>query len=122
MSLAEEYESLLFSRTEEDDDGDCPTISNRFSIPAVAASVMPPVAVALAFAEGGDLTGALHFNGAFIVPFLYGLLPIILYRSVRQYQLQDSAISISSLPQVLLGAGTVCALGQEIVLCACTYI
>jgi tyrosine-specific transport protein len=122
MSLAEEYESLLFSRTEEDDDGDCPTISNRFSIPAVAASVMPPVAVALAFAEGGDLTGALHFNGAFIVPFLYGLLPIILYRSVRQYQHQDSAISISSLPQVLLGAGTVCALGQEIVLCACTYI
>ena len=120
MSLAEEYESLLFSRTEEDEDGDCP-ISNRFSIPAVAASVMPPVALALAFAEGGDLTGALHFNGAFIVPFLYGLLPIILYRSVRQYQLQDSAISISSLPQVLLGAGTVCALGQEMVQYACTY-
>ncbi len=83
MSLAEEYESL-FSRTEEDG-GDCP-VSNRFSIPAVAASVMPPVAVALAFAEGGDLTGALHFNGAFIMPFLYGLLPIILYRSVRQLQ------------------------------------
>lgn len=112
MSLAEEYESI-FSRTVEDD-YDCP-LSNQFSIPAVAASVIPPVAVALAFSKGGDVTAALHFNGAIIVPFLYGLLPIALYRGVRQLQGQDSAIpSISSVPQVLLGAGTLCALGQEI--------
>jgi hypothetical protein len=42
-----------------------------------------------------------HFNGngAFITPFLYNLLPMIVYRSMRQYQLQDLAISsISSLP------------------------
>jgi hypothetical protein len=66
--------------------------------------------------EGGDLMGALHFNGAFMIPFLYGLIPIILYRSVRQYHLQDLAIStISSFLQVLLGAETLCALGQEIV-------
>jgi tyrosine-specific transport protein len=112
MSLAEEYESLF---SVEEDDGDCP-LSNRFSVPAVAASVMPPVAVALAFADGGDLTGALHFNGAFIIPFLYGILPIILHRSVRHFQVRDSAISsVSSLPQVLLGAGTVCALANEII-------
>jgi hypothetical protein len=33
--------------------------------------------------EGRDPTGALHFNGSFMIPFLYGLLPIIFYRSVR---------------------------------------
>jgi hypothetical protein len=37
-------------------------------------------------AEGGDLTGALHFNGAVIIPYLYGVLPIILYSSVRTMQ------------------------------------
>jgi hypothetical protein len=51
-----------------------------------------------------------------MIPFLYRLLTIILYRSVRQYQLQDLAVSsISSLPQVLLGAGILCALRQEII-------
>ncbi len=82
MSLAEEYESLS-SRTEEDK-GNRPLL-NQFLIPTVAALVMPLVTVALAFVEGGDFMGALHFNGPFMIPFLYGLLPIILYRSVRQY-------------------------------------
>jgi hypothetical protein len=49
---------------------------NQFSIPTVAALVMPLVVVALLFAEGGDLTGALQFNGAFTILILYGLLPI----------------------------------------------
>jgi hypothetical protein len=82
MSLAEEYESLS-PRTEEDK-GKRPLL-NQFSIPTVAALVMPPVAVALAFVEGRDFMGSLHFNGAIMIPFLYGLLPIILYRSLRQY-------------------------------------
>jgi hypothetical protein len=87
--------------------GDCPLL-NQFLIPTVAALGMPPVAMVHACVEGGDLTGALHFNGAFMIPFLYGLLPIILYKSVRQYQLQDLAISsISSCSQVLLCAGTI---------------
>ncbi|KAL3790826.1 hypothetical protein ACHAW5_008759 [Stephanodiscus triporus] len=111
MSLAKDYESIFSSTVEND--YDFPLL--QFSIPAVAASVIPPVAVALAFSRGGDITAALHFNGAIIVPFLYGLLPIVLHRGVRQVQGQDSAIpSISSVPQVLLGAGTLCALGQEI--------
>ena len=111
MSLAKDYESIFSSTVEND--YDFPLL--QFSIPAVAASVIPPVAVALSFSRGGDVTAALHFNGAIIVPFLYGLLPIVLYRGVRQLQGQDSAIpSISSVPQVLLGAGTLCALGQEI--------
>jgi hypothetical protein len=59
MSLAEEYKSL-FSRTEEDK-GNCPLL-NQFSIPTMAASVMPLVAMALDFMEGGDLTGTHHFN------------------------------------------------------------
>jgi hypothetical protein len=98
----------------EEDKDDCP-LSNQFLISTVAALVMPLVAVALAFVEGGILTGALHLNGAFMIPFLYGFLPIILYRSMRQYQLQDLTIpTISSLPQVLLGAGTLYTLVQEI--------
>jgi hypothetical protein len=82
MSLAEESESL--SSHMEENKGNRPLL-NQFSIPTVAASVMPPVTVALAFVKGGGFMGALHFNGAFMIPFLYGLLPIILYRSVRQY-------------------------------------
>jgi hypothetical protein len=53
ISLAEEYKSL-FSRTEEDM-GNCPLL-DQFSIPTVAALVMPLVAMALDFMEGGDLT------------------------------------------------------------------
>jgi hypothetical protein len=113
MSLAEEYKSL--SSCTEEDKGDC-CLLNQFLIPTVAALVMTPVAMALACMEGGNLMGALHFNGALMIPFLYGLLPIILYRSVRQYQLQDLAISsISRFLQVLLCAGTLSALGKEIV-------
>jgi len=113
MSLAEEYESIISSMVEEDDS--CP-VKSTFSVPAVAASMAPPVAVALAFAKDGDLTGALHFNGAVITPFLYGLLPIILFQSMQKKEDEgaSSTMSLSSLPQVLLGAGTVGALGQEI--------
>jgi hypothetical protein len=75
MLLPEEYKSL-FSCMEEDN-GNCPLL-NQFSIPSVAASVMPPVAVMLAFVEGRDLTDTLHFNKAFTIPFLYGLSPNIL--------------------------------------------
>jgi hypothetical protein len=51
-----------------------------------------------------------------MIPFLKRSLTIILYRNMRQYQLQDLAVaSISILQQVLLGAGTLCALRQEIV-------
>jgi hypothetical protein len=113
MSLAEEYESLSFCT--EEDKGNCP-LSNQFSIPTVVALVMPPVAVALTYVYGWDLTGALHFNGAFMIPILYGLLPILLYRSVRQYQLQDLAISpISSYLQVFWMQEHLCALRKEIV-------
>ncbi len=59
MSLAEEYKSLFYCT--EEDKGNCPLL-NQFSIPTVAASVMPLVAMALAFMEGGDLTGTHHFN------------------------------------------------------------
>ncbi len=113
MSLAEEQESM--SSCMEEDMGNH-TLLNQFLIPTVAASVMPPVAVVLAFAEGRDFTGVLHFNGAFMIPFLYGLLPIILYRRVRQYQLKDLALSsINSFLQVFLSAGTLCALEKDIV-------
>mmetsp|Transcript_22717 Transcript_22717/g.40682 ORF Transcript_22717/g.40682 Transcript_22717/m.40682 type:complete len:510 (-) Transcript_22717:76-1605(-) len=114
MSLAEEYESIIASVVEDDIEV-CP-VQDKFSIPAVALSMVPPAAVAFAFAEGGDLTGALHFNGAVITPFLYGLLPIILYQSMQKKGVNDENLPFSlSLPQVLLGAGTIGALGQEII-------
>ncbi len=68
MSLDEEYESL--SSCTEEDKVDC-LLSNLFLISTVAASVVPLVVVVLTFVEGRDLTGALHFNGAFMIPFLY---------------------------------------------------
>jgi hypothetical protein len=63
----------LISHTEEDK-GNCP-LSNQFLIPAVAASVIPPVAVVLAFREGRVLMGALHFNEAFIISFYTAYYP-----------------------------------------------
>ncbi len=72
MSLAEEYESLS-SHTEEDK-GNRPLL-NQFLIPSVAALVMPPVAMAFAFVEGGDFMGALHFNGAFMILFYTAYYP-----------------------------------------------
>jgi hypothetical protein len=59
MSPAEEFKGL-FSRTEKDK-GNCPLL-NQFLIPTMDALVMPSVARALDFMEGGDLTGAHHFN------------------------------------------------------------
>ncbi len=59
MSLAEEYKSLFYCT--EEDMGNCPLL-NQFSVPTVAATVMPLVPMALDFMEGGDLTGAHHFN------------------------------------------------------------
>ena len=115
MSLAEETESL-FSANSEDDDN-C-VMKNKFSPVSVGASMALPAAVGVAFANGGDLTGALHFNGAFITPFLYGLLPIILYQSVHKSEGSDKGSGLplfSNMPQVLLGAGTIGALGQELV-------
>jgi tyrosine-specific transport protein len=111
MSLAEEYESIMSSVTQDNDVDSCP-VESKFSLPAVALSMALPVAVGLAYSEGGDLTGALHFNGAFITPVLYGLLPIILYQSVQKKESDDNAGF--GLPEILLGAGTVGALGQEI--------
>jgi hypothetical protein len=70
MLLAEEYESLFCHK--ENDKGNSP-LSDQFLILTVTASVMPQVAVALAFVEGGDLAGVLHFNGALMIQFLYGL-------------------------------------------------
>ncbi len=55
----------MSSRMEEDK-GNHPLL-NQFLIPTVAALVMPQVAMALTFVEGGDLTGILHFNGAFMM-------------------------------------------------------
>jgi hypothetical protein len=94
MSLAEEYESIFSKKSvkDDDEDGDC-RLSNQFSIPAVVASVLPSLVVAVLCAEGGDLTGALHFNGAVIIPYLYGVLPIILYNSVRTMQPQTKSLS-----------------------------
>jgi len=117
MSLAEEFESIIGgmnidAMTESD------TINDRFSLPAVTLSITPPAMLALAFANGGDFTGALHFGGAFISPFLYGILPIMLFQSMQKDDNQGSTGRLSSawnIPQVCLGAGTFGFLIQEII-------
>lgn len=115
MSLAEECDSIIASVSTDDSTDICP-VQDKFSFPAVAISMSIPTAAAIALAEGGDLTGALHFNGAFITPLLYGLLPILLFQSVQKKENNDGDFPISlSLSQVCLGAGTIMALGQEVV-------
>ncbi len=59
MLLAKECKSLVSCTKEDKGNG---PLSNQFLISTVAALVMPLVAVALAFVEGEDLTGALYFN------------------------------------------------------------
>ena len=124
MSIAEEYESIITSVVKDDE---ICAPQDKFSIPAVALSMAPPTALALAFSGGGDLTGAIHFNGAIITPFLYGILPIALYHSVQQKNEANNGVTVLpslsslSLPQVMLGAGAVGGLGQEIVADVSTF-
>ena len=114
MSLAEEYESIITS-TSQEEDASC-KLDGGFSVPAVVMSVLPPAAVALTVSNGGDgaFTAPLHLSGAVIAPFLYGLLPILLLQSIRSETKGQNA-AINRIPQVLLGASTVGLLGNEII-------
>eukprot|EP00804_Cyclotella_cryptica_P010292 CCRYP_012239-RA/>CCRYP_012239-RA protein AED:0.11 eAED:0.11 QI:180/1/1/1/1/1/2/108/503 len=113
MSLAEEYESIIASKSQEE--VPC-TLKDTFSAPAVLMSVLPPAAVAVAVSSGGDLefTGPLHLAGAVITPFLYGILPIMLFKSM-QPENRSKDVMFSKTPQLLLGASTVGILGHEII-------
>jgi hypothetical protein len=92
-----------------------------FSVPAVM-SVLPPAAVALVVSSGSDeaFTAPLHLSGAVIAPFLYGLLPIMLFWSMQTADDKskdaagDSTLA-DMIPQVLLGTSTVGLLGNEVV-------
>jgi len=113
MCLAEETESIFSSMN--DDEDNCP-VKTKYSPISVAAPMIPSVAIGLAYSKGGDLTEALHFNGAFITPLLFGLLPVILYQSVHKNDdTTDNNSVFGKLPQVLVGAGTLGCLGQEII-------
>ena len=113
MCLAEETESIFSSMN--DDDDNCP-VKTKYSPVSVTTSMIPSVAIGLAFSKGGDLTEALHFNGAFITPLLFGLLPVILYQSVHKNDdTTDNNSVLRNLPQALVGAGTLGCLGQEII-------
>ena len=119
MSIAEEYESLLFSAN-SDVDENCP-VKTTFSLQSVALSMVPPTAVALACSHGGELSSAIHLNGAFISPLLYGVVPVMLFQAVqrssdRSEDIADSPQSISSLmPQAMLAAGSLACVGQEMI-------
>lgn len=127
LSLAEEYESILSSAKRRGDldyekVDSCAMTQCGFSVPAVVMSVLPPAAVALAASSGTDgaFTAPLHLSGAVIAPFLYGLLPIMLFRSMQSDAKSDVVSSddfnlMDTIPQVLLGASTVGLLGNELV-------
>jgi len=109
MSLAEEYESIISSAFSSDQY--C-SVKDKFSIPAVTMAVAPPAAVVLA-TGCSDLTCALHFCGAFVTPFLYGLLPIMLFQTITK---KDGEIASSpSLMSTILAGGAVGFIGQEII-------
>lgn len=112
MSLAEEYESIITSVSQEE--VPCSTSKDSISVPAVALSVLPPAAVAAAFSSGGDgaFTGPLHLSGAVITPFLYGIIPLMLFKSMHSDNKQDD-LTFDILPKVMLGACTLGILGQE---------
>ncbi|EJK49948.1 hypothetical protein THAOC_31126 [Thalassiosira oceanica] len=117
MSIAEEYESILFSHATSDDEN-CP-VKTTFSLQSVALSMVPPTAVALACSKGGELSSAIHLNGAFISPLLYGVVPVMLFQAVQRSSdrnnVANSSQSISSLmPQAMLAAGSLACVGQEI--------
>ena len=114
LSLAEEYESLISDASEDDDS--C-AIQGGFSTPAVIMSVLPPAAVALAVSSGGDggFTAPLHLSGAVIAPFLYGLLPVLLFKSMQTDTESGGPDFKVVIPQALLGASTVGLLGNELV-------
>lgn len=114
MSLAEEYESIISSFTSTKEDP-CP-LKDNFSLLAVAMSLVPPTAVAVAVSGGGDFTGAIHFVGAFVSPFLYGILPIMLSQNMQSGDDNKSSVpSLDNFPQVLLGAGTFALLAQAVI-------
>lgn len=119
MSLAEEYESILTTAS-TDKDASC-ALDGGFSTPAVVLSVVPAAAVALAVSSGDDgaFTAPLHLSGAFIAPFLYGILPVMFFKSMQSENHSKSerpAVKLDNLiPQVLLGCSTVGLLGNEMI-------
>lgn len=120
LSLAEEYESILSPQGQEE--GTC-TIDGGFSTPAVLMSVVPPAAVALAVSHGGDgaFTAPLHLSGAVIAPFLYGILPVMLFQSMQSENAEsdntskETSLNMGMVPQWILGASTLGLLGNEVV-------
>ncbi|KAL7441291.1 hypothetical protein ACHAXM_007759 [Skeletonema potamos] len=109
MSLAEEYESIIsnaFSREQY-----C-SVNDKFSIPAVTMAVAPPAAVVVG-TGCSDLTCTLHFCGAFVTPFLYGLLPVILFQTISKKD--GEMASYPSLGSTILAGGAVGCIGQEII-------
>jgi len=108
MSLAEEYESIISSAFSSEN---C-SVKDKFSIPAVTMAVAPPAAVVLA-TGCSDLTCALHFCGAFVTPFLYGLLPIMLFQTISKKD--GETASPPNLQSTILASGAVGFIGQEII-------
>jgi hypothetical protein len=72
-------------------------------------AVAPPAAVVVA-TGCSDLTCALHFCGAFITPFLYGALPIILFQTISKEDRE-----VPSLRTTILAGGAVGFIGQELI-------
>eukprot|EP00980_Cylindrotheca_fusiformis_P030460 scaffold24860_cov122-Cylindrotheca_fusiformis.AAC.1 len=79
MSLAEEIESFL--KPEVSDSAEA-TVADKFTLPAVMASVSCSWITAQFFAD--DLNSALKIAGSFGSPLLYGVLPVVMAFTQRQ--------------------------------------
>lgn len=86
MSMAEEIESFL--KPESKDSTEVVEPADKFSFPAVLASVGCAWATAQFFTD--DLNSALKIAGSFGSPLLYGVLPVAMAFNQRQQNKQPS--------------------------------
>jgi tyrosine-specific transport protein len=110
MSASEEIESFL--KPEINDSAEV-AATDKFSFPAVLASVICSIVTAQFFAD--DLNSALKVAGAFGTPLLYGVLPVVMAFTQRQQcKSQSTQPQIPAAAMATLGVASTGYVGNEI--------
>jgi hypothetical protein len=110
MSLSEEIESFL--KPESNDSAEV-AATDKFSFPAVLASVICAWATAQFFAD--DLNSALKVAGSFGSPLLYGVLPVVMAFTQRQQsKSQSTQPQMPAAAMATLGVASTGFVGNEI--------
>ena len=80
-----------------------PTNQGRFQWTSILATVALPLSLNWAFADGGDLTGALHLAGGLGSPLLYGVIPVLMTLKQQEKQKQEESANADILNNMGLG-------------------